>query len=776
MSTNAASPSSLWRQLYQWAARIGLENKLAVVLIFAAVASGIATYTALSSNSLFGKDADRVTLLLVLDLTILLMLGAIVARRLVGIWAERRRGSAGSRLHVRLVALFAVVAVAPAILVAVFSAVIFNIGVQTWFSERVSTAVNESLSVAQVYLEENQKSIRYAAQSIAYTVERAYAQYPEFITGNKSALVGILSSMTSTYGIPDIRIIDRKGQVIAESAFAKGLKLEMVGQEHFERAMSSDSTGYGPVELIVDGQGDRVRALARLNGFPFDAFLLIGKQVDPEALAYVEQTKGAVADYRALEGRRSQLQLIFTAIYVTVAVLLLMAAVWIGLVFADTLVRPLRELIMASERVRAGDLSIRVQGSDSTDELGSLARSFNRMTNQLESQRRELIEANRQLDQRRQFTETVLSGVSAGVLGLDEDGRVHLPNRSATDLLGRSVDELVGHPLEAAVPEMAELLENARSRQGRVVEGQVKLRRHGELRTLLARIAAERLDGEIQGFVVTFDDVTELLSAQRKAAWADVARRIAHEIKNPLTPIQLSAERLKRKYLKQITDDPQTFITCTETIVRQVGDIGRMVDEFSAFARMPTPVMKAIDLSETCQQAMFLQRNAHPKVSFSFSQPDGRPTVPCDSRQLSQAVTNLLQNAADAIDGRVADGRDLPKGQVRMILDYTDGEALITVEDNGKGLPVVDRDRLTEPYVTTRTKGTGLGLAIVKKIMEDHGGRLVLEDRPGGGARVSLAFPLEQAGVPAVPTGDEPGASSDQVTAAGSKDAVGHGA
>jgi two-component system, NtrC family, nitrogen regulation sensor histidine kinase NtrY len=775
MTTNAASPTSLWRQLYQWAARVGLENKLAVVLIFAAVASGIATYTALSTNSLFGKDADRVSLLLVLDLTILLMLGAIVARRLVGIWAERRRGSAGSRLHVRLVALFAVVAVAPAILVAIFSAVIFNIGVQTWFSERVSTAINESLSVAQVYLEENQKSIRYAAQSIAYTVERAYAQYPEFISGNRSALVGILSSMTSTYGIPDIRIIDRKGQIVAESAFAKGLKLEMVAQDHFERATSGDA-GYGPVELIVDSESDRVRALVRLNGFPFEAFLLIGKQVDPEALAYVEQTKGAVADYRALEGRRSQLQLIFTAIYVTVAVLLLMAAVWIGLVFADTLVRPLRELIMASERVRAGDLSYRVQGSDSTDELGSLARSFNRMTNQLESQRRELIEANRQLDQRRQFTETVLSGVSAGVLGLDHDGRVHLPNRSATDLLGRSVDELVGHPLEAAVPEMADLIESARSRQGRVVEGQVKIRRHGEMRTLLARIAAERLDGEIQGFVVTFDDVTELLSAQRKAAWADVARRIAHEIKNPLTPIQLSAERLKRKYLKQITDDPQTFITCTETIVRQVGDIGRMVDEFSAFARMPTPVMKTIDLSETCQQAMFLQRNAHAKIGFAFSQPDSRPLVPCDSRQLSQAVTNLLQNAADAIEGRLAEGHDLPKGQVRMVLDYADGEAWITVEDNGKGLPTVDRDRLTEPYVTTRTKGTGLGLAIVKKIMEDHGGRLVLEDRPGGGARVSLVFPLEQAGVPAVPTGDEPDASTDRVTAAGSKDAVGHGA
>ena len=771
MTNTAASPPSLWRQLYHWATRVGLENKLAVFLIFAAVASGVATYTALSSNPPFGKDTETVVLLLYLDLAILLMLGAIVARRLVGIWAARRRGSAGSRLHVRLVALFAVVAVAPAILVAVFSAVVFHISVQTWFSDRVSTAINESLSVAQGYLDENRNSLRYVAQNQASAIEKN----AQFLTPNSRPFNDFLTQLTLSQNLRGIMVIDRNSRVIARSGYALGTLFEKISPEDFDRA-TPGSANFESVVLLTDDNSNKVSALVRLNGTPFEAFLLIEKLIDPKVVASVEQTQGAVADYRALEGRRSVLQLTFTLIYVVVAVLLLMAAVWIGLVFADTLVRPLRELIMASERVRAGDLSIRVQGSDSTDELGSLARSFNRMTNQLESQRRELIEANRQLDQRRQFTETVLAGVSAGVLGLDQDGRINLPNRSSTDLLGRSLDELIGQPLESAVPEMADLLESARARQGRVVEGQVKIRREGETRMLLARIAAERLDGEVRGFVVTFDDVTELLSAQRKAAWADVARRIAHEIKNPLTPIQLSAERLKRKYLKQISDDPQTFITCTDTIVRQVGDIGRMVDEFSAFARMPTPVMKPIDLSETCQQAMFLQRNAHAKISFAFSQPDSRPKVPCDARQLLQAVTNLLQNAVDAIDGRIAEGRDLPKGAVRMVLDYADGEALIIVEDNGKGLPTADRERLTEPYVTTRTKGTGLGLAIVKKIMEDHGGRLVLEDRMGGGARVSLAFPLEQAGMPAVPVGDEPSEETDRVTTAGSRDVTSHGA
>jgi two-component system nitrogen regulation sensor histidine kinase NtrY len=358
------------------------------------------------------------------------------------------------------------------------------------------------------------------------------------------------------------------------------------------------------------------------------------------------------------------------------------------------------------------------------------------------------VEANRQLDERRRFTEAVLAGVSAGVVGLDPEGRIHLPNRSAAELLGVERERLVGRPLAELIPEIAELLEEAARRPERVREAQIKLEGRGRKLTLLVRVAAEREDGETSGYVVTFDDVSELISAQRKAAWADVARRIAHEIKNPLTPIQLSAERLKRKYLKEIQSDPETFSTLSETIVRHVGDIGRMVDEFSSFARMPAPIMKVEDLREICRQAAFLQRNAHHEIRFETQLPGEPVLFQCDARQVHQALINLLKNAAESIEARP--GEELAKGEIRLFLEERGGSVALVVEDNGRGLPSELMDRLTEPYVTTRAKGTGLGLAIVRKIMEDHGGALVLEDRAEGGARAELIFPAERraAGMP----------------------------
>ncbi|HTZ36068.1 MAG TPA: ATP-binding protein, partial [Stellaceae bacterium] len=421
------------------------------------------------------------------------------------------------------------------------------------------------------------------------------------------------------------------------------------------------------------------------------------------------------------------------------------ASVAIGISIAAQLADPISRLVGAADRIGAGDLSVRVPEGRKDDEMASLSRAFNRMTDQIQSQQQELIEANRQLDERRRFTETVLTGVTAGVIGLDGFGRIYLPNRSASALIGVDLDRSVGEDLAEVVPAMAELLGEVNRRPDRVAQAQIQIV-GGSTRTLLVRISAEQDNEGISGYVVTFDDITELLSAQRKAAWADVARRIAHEIKNPLTPIQLSAERLRRNYLKDIKKDPDTFRICTDTIIRHVEDIGRMVDEFSSFARMPAPVLKPEDLTAIVERAVFLERTAHSEIAFTTSFAQRPVTVRCDARLVGQAAINIVKNAVEAIEARLVDTGPNPPGQIAVSVEEAAGKVVVTVADNGKGLPKRGRERLTEPYVTTRAKGTGLGLAIVKKIMEDHQGELLLEDAPGGGARVMLVFLTETQG------------------------------
>ena len=738
-SSSPDAPSPLWQQLSRWSARVGLARRLAVALSLAAIAAGFATYMALTESASLGVTNPRtVTLLLTLDLALLLMLGVLVARRIVTIWIGRRRGLAGSRLHVRLVLVFSALAVAPAIIMAVFSAVFFYVGVQSWFSERVRTAVNESLAVASAYLHEHQQNIRADALAMANDLNQEAAR----LASDPGRFEQVVATQAMLRTLSEaIVFIGTTGAVLARSGFTFTLEFDPIPESSLQIARQ------GEVALIVSDEGDRVRALVRLDRFA-DTFLYVGRMVEPRVLSHMAAAEGAVKEYAALESRHGSLQITFTLIFVVVALLLLLAAVWFGLNFATKLARPISGLIGAAERVRAGDLTVRVNEPPGEDELGLLTRAFNRMTTEIDSQRRELLTANRLMDERRRFTETVLGGVSAGVIGLDADGVINLPNLSAARLLGvEDPESLIGRPLRELSPEMGELLESAPKRPGRMLQDHIQIRRPGTTPlTLLVRITAEGRAGEVRGYVVTFDDITELVSAQRKAAWADVARRIAHEIKNPLTPIQLSAERLRRKYLKEITGDTEVFTMCTDTIVRQVDDIRRMVDEFSAFARMPQPVMKPCNINDLARQAVFLQSSAHTgKIRFQLELPPGPLTVVCDSRQLSQALTNLLQNAADAIEGRPAptDGGELPPGEVTLRVTAEDGRVTLLVEDNGKGLPSEERDRLTEPYVTTRAKGTGLGLAIVKKIMEDHGGTLTLEDREGGGARVGLVIPQD---------------------------------
>jgi two-component system nitrogen regulation sensor histidine kinase NtrY len=492
-----------------------------------------------------------------------------------------------------------------------------------------------------------------------------------------------------------------------------------------------------------------VRALALRDTRP-EMVLLLGRPLDAGILDHLRRTELAFQEYDRLDRNRGSLQITFALVFACAALLVLLAAVLVGLVFANGLARPISRLVSAAERVRAGDLSTRVEEERADDELATLTRAFNRMTSQLSAQRGELMEAYRQIDERRRFTETVLSGVSAGVIGLDAEGRINLPNRSASELLGLDLDAGIGLPLAKVVPEFADLLAEVAANPDRPGMAEIPIGPSSRRRSLIARIGAEMQQGRVAGFVLTFDDITELQSAQRKAAWADVARRIAHEIKNPLTPIQLSAERLKRKYLKEIGSDPETFRSLTDTIVRQVGDIGRMVDEFSAFARMPQPVMRPENLGQIMREALVLQQTAHPEIAYEVEIPDRTPMVQVDRRLIGQALTNLLQNAADAVAAKPREEAEGPAtegaaGRIALRLrPVREGWAVI-VEDDGIGLPEgEERGRLSEPYVTHKAKGTGLGLAIVKKIMEDHGGRLALEDRGGiPGARAMLILPAE---------------------------------
>jgi two-component system nitrogen regulation sensor histidine kinase NtrY len=632
---------------------------------------------------------------------------------------------------VRLVLLFSVVAVTPTILVALFATAFFTLGIQAWFNDRVRTALNEGLEASRGYLEEHRNNIRADALGMANDLSRA----GPMLVNDPYAFAQVLQTQTVLRGLTEAIIYEPvTGQIIAGIGAMGGLGVELPPAAATEQARAGD------VAVLGSPDDNRVRAVVQLNATP-TLMLLIGRPVDQEILNHMVHTEHAVAEYNRLDENRSRLQITFALIFALVALLVLMAAVLIGLVLANQIARPIGGLILAAERIRGGDLNVRVPEIARNDEVAGLSRAFNRMTGQLNSQRTELMDAYSQIDERRRFTETVLAGVSAGVIGLDAQGRVELPNRAAGELLGMDLMSLIGADLAMLVPEFAPLLTAVAEHPERPRTAEVEIGPPQRRRTLLVRIVSDLRGARPDGYVVTFDDITELQSAQRKAAWADVARRIAHEIKNPLTPIQLSAERLKRRFTKEIQSDPETFAQCADTIVRHVADIGRMVDEFSAFARMPQPVLKAEDVGRIAREALVLQRSARPEIEWVTDIPERGPMGLCDRRLLGQALTNLLQNAADAVGMRARE-RGEAAGRIAVAVHERDGMAVIEVQDDGVGLPE-DRARLTEPYVTHKPKGTGLGLAIVKKIMEDHGGRLELDDRTDGpGAVATLALPL----------------------------------
>ena len=703
--------------------------------VIAAIASAILTYAVFSGWVSFLPATPSVLVtLLNLDLVLFLVVGILVASRVVRLWGERRRGMAASGLHVRLVLLFSLVAGLPAVLVTMFSVLFLHHGLQSWFSQQIDKALADSLTVAEAYLQEHSRAAARDTLAVASDLRRDSAE----LGWESEALTAFLERQLRWRSLQAAIIFSANGDVAARVGDLASMASELVPDWAMADARNGD------VAVVIGRDGDQLRGLVKLDGEP-ERFLYVGRAVDQEVLRYISDIRASVSQFQRLQAERADIELTFGAIFAMLALLLIVAAIWFGLSFAGRLARPIAALVEAAERVRAGDLEVRLSRMGEMGEFQMLGRTFNRMTTQLRAQRQELVEANRQLDERRRFTEAVLSGVAAGVVGLDNEGRIRFPNSAASHLLGIDLDRRRDEPFADLVPDLAPLIERAHRWPAVTTESQIAHRTEAGERTFLVRVTVET--GGESGSVVTFTDITDLLDAQRKAAWSDIARRIAHEIKNPLTPIQLSAERLRRRYLPQVSDDPKTFELCTDTIIRQVDGLRRLVDEFSDFARLPAPRLAPADLIAIAREAIALQETAASGVTFTLDSGGvDRLRVVCDGGQIARVFTNLLQNAVEAIE-RAVEANE-PAALAGGTIDVTIGKedspagamAVITIADNGAGLPEHLRDRLADPYVTTRAKGTGLGLAIVRKIVTDHGGSLQFHNRPHGGALVTVTI------------------------------------
>ena len=713
-----------------WRDRLTSRYALGVGYALAAALTALAVWLASSApvSGPVGPPSTAILVILAVNLLLIIALAVAVGARVWNLFVVQRR-DAGARLHLRFVALFATAAVAPAVIVALVFGVLINQAVESWFSTRVATVVENSATVAKSYHQFQIDSIHHDVQLMADDLNRAapvFKQSPIYFSQ-------FLALQASYRGFPAAYIIDHDGRILARAEVEAPPKLLMPPPADMAKADKADSKENMPRHEF--DSTDMIRVLFKLRAYD-DAYLYVARPIDKGILAHLRETDDSVAAYQDTAVNRGRIKATFELSYLETVLLVLVGAVWLGLTAANSISGPVARLVQAADQVAGGDLAARVAVEKGPRELTDLAKSFNRMTADLQTQQSALKAAGDEAESRRQFIETVLSGVSAGVIGLDRDRRISAVNRQAVSLLALPDGGGHGQPLSDLAPEFAELVEQA-SHSASGAEAEIDITRGADARRLRLRASGASDDG----LVLTFDDITRLVAAQRNAAWKDVARRIAHEIKNPLTPIQLSAERLRRKYRKDIKTDLETFDRCTETIIRQVGDIGRMVDEFSSFARMPAPVFVRTDATELLREAVFAQRVANPDIDYVLEDPLPDAQALCDARMVGQALTNVLKNAGEAIAGRRIAEPKL-RGRITARLLLTEDDLAFEIEDNGIGLPAKDRDRLTEPYVTTREKGTGLGLAIVKRIVEDHGGELALLDAAAApGARSVLKIP-----------------------------------
>ncbi|MGC2811236.1 MAG: PAS domain-containing sensor histidine kinase [Bradyrhizobium sp.] len=709
---------SLWRFLAPFA--VGL-----------ALLSAFLTFVVLTGLTPIAPTSQVVLCFILINAAIILVLVGIIGREVWQVLQARRRGRAAARLHVQIVSLFSVIAVLPAVLVAIVANVTIDRGLDRLFSGPTREAIQNSLTIARAYTLEHAELIRGDILGMANDIAHARPLYDQ----DRGTFRQLLTASAVARNLPAAMLIDKDRNVLEKAETGVQLNFAPPPPDILSHVNETEP------EISVFPE-NYVAAVIRLRAFN-DTFLYVARLLDPHVVAQLNKTQASVAEYAEIESRRLAMQVSFALMFAVIALTILMASVLIGLNFANGLVAPIRRLMSAANIVSTGDLHVQVPVQRSGGDLAQLGETFNKMTQELRSQRDELVNASDLIDSRRRFIEAVLSSASAGIIGVDASGSVGILNRSAEKLIGQAESETLDHPLSEVLPELDDMMKTAREGTQRLVQGQITINRAGHERNLSVRVSAEQTSQSRDSYIITLDDITELVSAQRTSAWGDVARRIAHEIKNPLTPIQLSAERIRRKFGKVITDDKAIFEQCTDTIVRQVDDIRRMVDEFSRFARMPKPVMEGEDVADTVRQAVFLMRVGHPDIDIAADIKDDPMRAQFDRRLISQALTNIIKNATEAIESVPAE--ELGKGRIDVIAARDGDDIVIDVIDNGIGLPKVSRARLLEPYVTTREKGTGLGLAIVGRVLEDHGGRIELHDavdiRPGSrGAWMRLRF------------------------------------
>ncbi|KQT48692.1 PAS domain-containing sensor histidine kinase [Aureimonas sp. Leaf454] len=697
-----------------------------VIAVVSALVTGAVSFVVLMGLTPIDPTETVVTIATVVNGALVLVLCGLIFFEVARMARARRQGKAASRLHVRIVVLFAIVAALPALLVAVVAGITLDLGLDRWFEIRTRAIVDSSVSVARAYVNENARNLQGSTSSMAYDLDSQRRLFDLDRTGFEQ----LVTEQARGRSLLGAQLLRMDGSPIMRADIAVDKPLPAPPEDALKQAKA------GNLVFIPPGITNLVGAIVKLRALG-DIYLYTVRVVDPEVISALRLMEERTAEYRSLQNNRIGTQIAFALLYLGITLIVLLSAIWTGIGVADRLVRPIRLLISAADEVSAGNLAVSVPVRNSDGDVGSLSNTFNNMIRQLASQRGELLSAKDVIDERRRFTEAVLSGVTVGVIGVEGDGTISMLNPSAERILAISAQTAVGHNLHDLFPLIAGIHRAAGQSRRAEYQEEIKLRTRERERVLAVRVTSE--DGDDgQSSVVTIDDITDLVDAQRSSAWADVARRIAHEIKNPLTPIQLSAERIRRRYGKMIEGDREVFDRCVDTIIRQVSDIGRMVDEFSTFARMPKPKMETRDLREALKEAVFMREMGDHGIAFTADFGDVPLSGDFDIRLLSQAFGNLVKNAVESLETS-----DVAAPRIQLTARQAGTHHLVEILDNGRGFPREDRDRLLEPYMTTREKGTGLGLAIVRKIIEEHGGSIELDDAPGQaqGALVRVRLP-----------------------------------